>query len=546
MANRRDFLQQGGTALGAAALAGTALGALPRLLTAAPAPTERALATFTNASDVKELMADALNAAKMAGASYADVRVARERQNFVFTREQQIQNVVDTDTIGIGVRALVDGTWGFAATRHLTKDGAASAAKEAVAIARASKVARDRGVDWLPAPAQKDVTWKSAYTTDPWDVPVEQKADLLLKANAAAMKAKNVQFVFSGLFFVKHERNYANSDGSRIDQTFVRSWPLMQITAVAPDRSDFQNRGNVVQPMGRGWEYVLQSDLVGNATKWGEEASQKLTAKPVDVGRYDLVLHPTHLWLTIHESIGHPTELDRAMGYEANYAGTSFVAPPEKMLGQLKYGPAFMNIQGDRSQPGGLATIGYDDDGVKPDEFLIIKKGVLNDYQTTREQAAWLKWWYDKQGQPTRSHGNAYAQSWNSVQFQRMPNVSLLPGEKEQGWDELIAATDRGIAIVGDGSFSIDQQRYNAQFGGQTFYEIRGGKITGMLKDVAYQMRTPDFWNAMDMIGGKRSYELGGSFFDGKGQPSQSNGVSHGSPPARFRNINVINTGRKA
>jgi TldD protein len=546
MANRRDFLQQGGTALGAAALAGTALGALPRLLTAAPAPTERALATFTNAADVKELMADALNAAKMAGASYADVRVARERQNFVFTREQQIQNVVDTDTIGIGVRALVDGTWGFAATRHLTKDGAASAAKEAVAIARASKVARDRGVDWLPAPAQKDVTWKSAYTTDPWDVPVEQKADLLLKANAAAMKAKNVQFVFSGLFFVKHERNYANSDGSRIDQTFVRSWPLMQITAVAPDRSDFQNRGNVVQPMGRGWEYVLQSDLVGNATKWGEEASQKLTAKPVDVGRYDLVLHPTHLWLTIHESIGHPTELDRAMGYEANYAGTSFVAPPEKMLGQLKYGPAFMNIQGDRSQPGGLATIGYDDDGVKPDEFLIIKKGVLNDYQTTREQAAWLKWWYDKQGQPTRSHGNAYAQSWNSVQFQRMPNVSLLPGEKEQGWDELIAATDRGIAIVGDGSFSIDQQRYNAQFGGQTFYEIRGGKITGMLKDVAYQMRTPDFWNAMDMLGGKRSYELGGSFFDGKGQPSQSNGVSHGSPPARFRNINVINTGRKA
>ena len=546
MANRRDFLQQGGTALGAAALAGTALGALPRLLTAAPAPTERALATFTNAADVKELMADALNAAKMAGASYADVRVARERQNFVFTREQQIQNVVDTDTIGIGVRALVDGTWGFAATRHLTKDGAASAAKEAVAIARASKVARDRGVDWLPAPAQKDVTWKSAYTTDPWDVPVEQKADLLLKANAAAMKAKNVQFVFSGLFFVKHERNYANSDGSRIDQTFVRSWPLMQITAVAPDRSDFQNRGNVVQPMGRGWEYVLQSDLVGNATKWGEEASQKLTAKPVDVGRYDLVLHPTHLWLTIHESIGHPTELDRAMGYEANYAGTSFVAPPEKMLGQLKYGPAFMNIQGDRSQPGGLATIGYDDDGVKPDEFLIIKKGVLNDYQTTREQAAWLKWWYDKQGQPTRSHGNAYAQSWNSVQFQRMPNVSLLPGEKEQGWDDLIAATDRGIAIVGDGSFSIDQQRYNAQFGGQTFYEIRGGKITGMLKDVAYQMRTPDFWNAMDMLGGKRSYELGGSFFDGKGQPSQSNGVSHGSPPARFRNINVINTGRKA
>ena len=203
-----------------------------------------------------------------------------------------------------------------------------------------------------------------------------------------------------------------------------------------------------------------------------------------------------------------------------------------------------MNVQGDRSQAGGLSTIGYDDDGVKPDEFLIVKNGIFNDYQTTREQATWLKWWYDKQGQPTRSHGNAYAQSWNSVQFQRMPNVSLLPGDKEQGWDELIAATDRGIAIVGDGSFSIDQQRYNAQFGGQTFHEIRGGKITGMLKDVAYQMRTPDFWNAMDMIGGKSSYQLGAAFNDGKGEPGQSNAVSHGCVPSRFRQITVINTGR--
>ena len=546
MTNRRDFLKQSGVAVGTAALAGGALGALPRLLSAAPAPSARALATFSDAAAVNELMTEALNAAKAAGATYADVRVSRERQNFVFTRERQIQNVVDTDTVGIGVRALVDGTWGFAATRHLTKDGAVGAAKEAAAIAKASRVARDRSVEWLRAPVYKDVTWKSAYTTDPWDVPVEQKADLLLKANAEAMKAKGVQFVFSGLFFAKHERNFANTDGSNITQTFVRSWPLMQITAVAPDRSDFQNRGNVVPPMGRGWEYVQQCDLVGNARKWGEEAVQKLTAKPVDVGRYDLVLHPSHLWLTIHESIGHPTELDRAMGYEANYAGTSFVAPPEKMLGQLKYGPALMNVQGDRTQEGALSTIGYDDDGVKPDEFLIIKKGVLNDYQTTREQAAWLKWWYDKQGQATRSHGNAYAQSWNSVQFQRMPNVSLLPGEQDVSWQDLIAGTDRGIAIIGDGSFSIDQQRYNAQFGGQLFYEIKGGKLAGMLKDVAYQMRTPDFWNAMDMIGGKRSYELHGSFFDGKGQPGQVNAVSHGSVPARFRNINVINTGRKA
>lgn len=491
-------------------------------------------------------MAAALTAAKAAGASYADVRISRQRQNFVFTREQQIQNVVDTDTLGIGVRALVDGTWGFAATRVLTPDSAAGAAREAVAIAKASRIARDRPVEWLASPVYADVTWKNAAEKDPWDVPVEQKADLLLRANKEALKAKNVKFVFSGLFFVKDERSYANTDGSIIRQDVIRSWPLMQITAVNTGFTDFQTRGNVVAPAGRGWEYIESSDLAGNAAKWGEEASEKLTARPVDVGRYDLVLDPSNVWLTIHESIGHPTELDRAMGYEANYAGTSFVSPPEKMLGQLKYGQPLMNIQGDRAQPGGLSTIGYDDDGVKPDTFLLIKNGVLNDYQTTREQAPWLRWWYAKEDRPVESHGCSYAQGWNYVQFQRMCNVSLLPGEKDLMRDDLVAGTDRGILIVGDGSFSIDQQRYNAQFGGQTFYEIKGGKVAGMLKDVAYQIRTPDFWNSMDMIGGKRSYQLNGSFFDGKGQPGQVNAVSHGAPAARFRNVNVINTGRKS
>ena len=546
MTTRRDFLTQGGAALGATALAGSALNAMPGLLNSAPAPNDRALTVFADSAATKDVMLAALNAAKMAGATYADVRVSRQRQNFVQTREQQITNIVDTDTIGLGIRTLVDGTWGFAATRVLTNDGAASAAKEAVAIAKASRIARDRAVEWLPSPVFADVTWKSAYTKDPWDVPIEEKADLLLKANAAALKADKVKYVFSGFFFVKDERNYANTDGSFIKQDLVRSWPLMQITAVSTDFTDFQNRGNVVAPMARGWEYVLQSDLAGSAKQWGEEAAAKLTAKPVDVGRYDLVLDPSNLWLTIHESVGHPTELDRAMGYEANYAGTSFVAPPEKMLGQLKYGPTMLNIQGDRSQPGGLSTIGWDDDGVKPDEFLIIKNGVLNDYQTTREQAPWLRWWYDKQGRPVRSHGCAFAQGWDNVQFQRMPNVSLLPGARDLAITDLVSATDKGILIVGDGSFSIDQQRFNAQFGGQTFHEIKGGKVVGVLKDVAYQMRTPDFWNAMDMIGGKSSYKLGGSFFDGKGQPGQVNAVSHGSPPARFRNVNVINTGRKA
>ena len=495
---------------------------------------------------VRELMMTAINTARGLGASYSDVRIGRYRNSIVFTREQQIVNTADTDSIGAGIRALVDGTWGFGATKILTKDGVAAAAREAVAIAKANRIARDQPVQLAPVEAYPNATWKSDYKIDPFTIPIEQRADLLLKANAEAMKVKGVRFVNSGLLFVKEDRNFASTEGSVISQTIIRTSIPFAITAVSADFSDFQTRTNVVTPAGRGWEYVLEQDIVGNAGKWAEEAVQKLTAKSVEVGRYDLVLHPSHLWLTIHESIAHPTELDRAMGYEANYAGTSFVAPPQSVLGKLKYGPEFMNIQGDRSQPGGCATIGWDDEGVKPEDFMIIKNGVMNDYQTTREQANWLKWWYDANKLPTRSHGCSNADNWGSVQFQRMPNVSLLPGEKDTSWDDIIAATDRGIAIVGDGSFSIDQQRYNAQFGGQVFHEIKGGKIVGVLKDVAYQIRTPDFWNSMDMIGGKKSYQFGSAFNDGKGQPGQSNAVSHGCVPSRFRNINVINTGRKA
>ena len=538
---RRDFIKQ--TGMAAAAIAAT--GAL------SPAKSFggllRAKEVEMPADDtVRALMMTAINTARSAGASYSDVRIGRYRNSIVFTREQQIVNTADIDNIGAGVRALVDGTWGFGATKTLTTDGVAAAAKEAVAIAKANRIARDQPVQLSPVQSYPNATWKSSYKIDPFTIPIEQRADLLLKANAEALKVKGVRFVNSGLFFVKEDRNFASTEGSVISQTIVRVAAPFTITAVAPDNSDFQTRGNVVAPAGRGWEYILEQDLVGNAPKWAEQAVQKLAAKSVDVGRYDLVLHPTHLWLKIHESIAHPTELDRALGYEANYAGTSFVAPPEKMLGKFRYGPDFMNIQGDRSQEGACGSIGYDDEGVKPDTFLIIKNGIVNDYQTTREQANWLKWWYDSQGKQARSHGCSNADSWSSVQFQRMPNVSLLPGTKDIGWDDIIAATDRGIGIEGDGSFSIDQQRYNAQFGGQVFHEIKGGKIVGQLKDVAYQMRTPDFWNSMDMIGGKKSYFMGGAFNDGKGQPPQSNAISHGCVPSRFRNINVINTGRKA
>jgi TldD protein len=494
----------------------------------------------------KELLVEALNAARMGGAEFADARIGRYRNNYVITREQQIVNVVDTDTLGVGVRVLVNGTWGFGASRNLTKAGVVAATKEALAIAKANALPVADRVRLAPATPTPDGRYVTPHTIDPFDVPIEQKADLLIRSNAEAMKVPGVKFVNSSMFFVKEEKNYANTDGTFTTQTVIRSWLPFTATAVKPDFSDFQSRSNVIQPMARGYEYLVAAKPVENARKWGEDAAEKIKAKPVEVGRYDLVLHPSHLWLTIHESIAHPTELDRALGYEANYAGTSFVAPPRDKLGKLRYGPAMMNVQGDRSQEGGCSTIGWDDDGVKPDEFLIIKNGMMNDYQTTREQAPMLDWWYQSQNRPVRSHGCSHGDNWSSVQFQRMPNVSLLPGAKDLVWDDLIAATDRGIAIVGDGSFSIDQQRYNAQFGGQLFYEVKGGKIVGMLKDVAYQMRTPEFWGSLDMIGGPKSYHLGGAFNDGKGQPSQSNAVSHGCVPSRFRNVNVINTGRKA
>ena len=489
----------------------------------------------------------ALDAAKSAGASYADVRISRNRNQAIFTREQRVQNLVDNETFGFGVRVLVDGAWGFAASRELTRDEVTRVARQAVTQARANRTTMVRPVTLAAVTPTPNGSWRSAARIDPFEVPIEDKVALLLAANAAALAVPGARFVNSQMFFLREEKTLATSDGTYVVQTIFRAQPTLTVTAVARDNSDFQTRqSNDIQPMGKGYEHVLDAKLVENAPRWADEAVRKLSAKPVEVGRYDLVLHPSHLWLTIHESIAHPTELDRAMGYEANYAGTSFVAPPEKVLGSLKYGPEFMNVQGDRSQPGSLSACGWDDEGVKPDDFLIIKNGIFNDYQTTREQAPWLEWWYSRQNRETRSHGCSYAQSWADVQFQRMPNVSLLPSEQNLSWDDLIAATDRGIAITGEGSFSIDQQRYNAQFGGQVFHEIRGGKIVGMLKDVAYQLKTPDFWNAMDMIGGRDSYMLGGAFNDGKGQPSQSNAVSHGRVPARFRNINVINTGRKA
>jgi TldD protein len=531
--SRRDFLKS--TAIASAAVAGARLGL------AAPASAAGLILPNASPGDayIDDLAMDALNAAKDAGASYADVRIGRYRRQFVATRERQVTGVNDSESYGIGVRALVAGSWGFAATSTLTKDGAQQAAREAARLARAAKSVQRRPVELAPVQAVKG-TWKTPVSRDPVDVPIEEKVAYLLAANEAALKVPKVRFVNSGMQLLREEKTLATTDGTLVTQTFVRVGP--QFTATAIGDGDFQSYTEELAPRGSGWEYIQEIDMPGNAEKWASLAAEKLSAKPVEVGRYDVILHPTNLWLTIHESIGHPTELDRAVGQEANYAGTSFVAPPERVIGKLKYGPEFMNIQGDRTQESSLARCAWDDEGVAADRWLIIDKGIFKDYQTTREQAAWIS----KLTGVTRSHGCSFADSWSSVQFQRMPNISLLPAERDVSLDEMIGSTERGIMIKNRGSWSIDHQRYNFQFSGQVFYEIRGGKITGMLKDVAYQSNTPQFWNSMDMIGGKSTYWLGGSFGDGKGEPGQSNSVSHGCPPARFKGVNIINTGRTA
>jgi TldD protein len=527
--NRRDFIKAT-AAIAAVTGARAAFGqpVLPVYLP--PSPSDSA---------VDDLALEALNAAQAAGASYADARIGRYRRQSVSTREHNVTGVNDSESYGIGVRALVGGSWGFASTNVMTKEGIGGAAQEAVRLAKAARSVQKKPVVLAPVTAVKG-TWRTPVTRDPVDVPIEEKVALLLAANEAALKVPKIRFVNSGLQLLREEKTLATTDGTLVTQTYVRVGPQFSATAIGD--GDFQSYTEELAPRGSGWEYIESLTMPGNAEKWASLAAEKLTARSVEVGRYDLILDPTNLWLTIHESIGHPTELDRAMGYEANYAGTSFVAPPEKVLGKLRYGQNFMNIQGDRTQEGSLSRTAWDDEGVPADKWLIVKNGIFNDYQTTREQAAWIS----SITGVKRSHGCSFADSWSSVQFQRMPNVSLLPGEKDISLNDIVAATDKGILIKNRGSWSIDHQRFNFQFSGQVFYEVKGGKITGMLKDVAYQSRTPDFWNSMDMIGGKNSYWLGGSFGDGKGEPPQSNSISHGCVPARFKGVNIVNTGRTA
>ncbi|MFD2569406.1 TldD/PmbA family protein [Spirosoma soli] len=544
---RRDFIQLSG--LGVGALMGSSIPVLGNAV-----PLEHLLEPGVDVAVKKRLADVALNAAKSKGATYTDVRIGRYLQQFMFTREKQVQNIVNAESYGIGIRVIANGTWGFAATSDVTPDAIARCAATAVAIAKANSKLQTEPVQLAPQKGVGEVTWKTPIKKNAFEIPVQEKIDLLMKVNSEAMK-NGAAFVTSNLFFVNEQKYFASTDGSYIDQDVHRVWPTFTVSAVDRTSGKFKTRDAISSPMGMGYEYLdgLASekipapnglvgyrnsyDMIEDAVMAAKQVKEKMTAKSVQPGKYDLVLDPNHLGLTIHESVGHPTELDRVLGYEANYAGTSFATLDKWKTKSFNYGSKLVNIVADKTQPYTLGTVGYDDEGVPCKEWNLIKDGILVNYQAIRDQVAILG--------EKESNGCCYADNWNSVQFQRMPNVSLQPGTEKRSVSDMIKGVDKGIYIIGRGSYSIDQQRYNFQFGGQLFYEIKNGEIVGMLDDVAYQSNTQEFWNSCAQLCDKDDYRTFGSFFDGKGQPSQVSAVSHGSATTRFNGVNVINTARK-
>jgi len=542
---RRDFIQLAGMSASAMMLP------LPSI--ARHVHPEDLLALGLDVTQKKRLADVALNTAKSNGATYADVRIGRYLNQFVTTRENKVQSVRNTESFGVGIRVIANGTWGFASTNDVTPDSIKKTTERAVVIAKANSKFQKEPLKLAPVQAYGEVTWNTPIQKNGFEVPIKDKVDLLLNANAKALE-KGASFINSIIFLVNEQKYFASTDGSYIDQDIHRTWPNFTVTMIDKQSGQFKTRAAFSAPVGMGYEYLAgrpedkiqgpggitlynkSYDIVEDATLAAEQAKQMISAKSVEPGKYDLVLEPSHLWLTIHESVGHPLELDRVLGYEANYAGTSFATLDKLQSKSFQYGNKVVNFIADKIQPGSLGAVGYDDEGVKTKQWDLVRDGILVNYQGIRDQVHIL-------GQ-NESHGCCYSQSWRDVQFQRMPNVSLAPGKQPMTPQQMISGVEKGIYIVKDGSFSIDQQRYNFQFGGVLFFEIKNGKIEGMLKDVAYQSNTQEFWNSCAQICDERDYRLNGAFNDGKGQPPQANAVSHGSATARFNGVNVINTGR--
>jgi len=482
----------------------------------------------------------ALSRARDFGVTHADFRFERVRYQHFSIRDGHLQGAEDVEDLGFAVRVVHQGAWGFASGVILTTDEAVKVAEQAVNVAMVATGMTRSPVELAEEPVYADVSWCSAYELNPFDVPLAEKTGLLSEWSAGLLRAGPVEHSTASLQQVQENKFYADLAGTSTTQQRIRLQPSIEVHGSAGDR--FDSMASLAPPVGRGWEYLVDGgyDFAGELAELPDLLADKLAAPGVRAGSYDLVIDPSNLWLTIHESIGHATELDRALGYEANYAGTSFATPDK--LGNLQYGAAAMHVTGDRTVPHGLATIGFDDEGVACQSWDIVRDGVLVGYQLDRPMAHT----FGAALNDGRSNGCAYADSPGHIPIQRMANVSLQPDPSGPDTAGLIAQVEDGLYIVGDKSWSIDMQRFNFQFTGQRAFAIKDGELSGQVRDFAYQGTTTEFWGAMDAVGGPQTYVLGGAFNCGKAQPGQVASVSHGCPSALFRGIRVLNVADEA
>ncbi len=481
---------------------------------------------------MKDLASWALNTATQRGATYADVRVVDDRSRALSTKNGKIGTASDSRSRGLSVRVIVDGAWGFASSAELDRESIERTAAHAVAIARASAKVKQSDVRLVP---ERPVTaeWSTPFKVDPFTISVEQNLALLMKVDAELRSVPGVTLAETNMNFRREEQWFFSSEGSNIHQTKVTTGAGYVAYAFAGSEIQKRSYPNSFggQWQNKGYELIDELKLVENAKRIGEEAVALHKADQCPEGTFDIILESSQLGLQIHESIGHPIELDRVLGMEANFAGTSFLTLEK--LRNLQYGSELVNVVADARQEHGpgLGTFGFDDEGVPAQCTPIITNGLFTGYLSSRETA------------PTigldRSGGTLRAEGWNRLPIIRMTNISILPGEKPLSLDQLISSTDHGILFQTNRSWSIDDKRYNFQFGTEIGWEIKNGKRTRMLKNPSYSGFTTGFWNSMDAICSRDEWTLWGTPNCGKGQPQQVMGTGHGAAPARFRGVRV-------
>ncbi|MGD2206519.1 MAG: TldD/PmbA family protein [Anaerolineae bacterium] len=486
---------------------------------------------------MKTLSDQALNLAQVQSASYADIRIIRRRTQEITVKNGVVEGLSDNESQGFGVRVVVDGAWGFASSARLSSAEIDRVTARAVEIARASALFKIHDVELGP-PVAHTGAYRTPVEIDPWDVSLEDKLGLLLEADEGLRAAKGVMVATSRLTFWQEDKTFANSEGAFLEQTIVETGGGIEAMAVDPASGEVQKRSHP-NSFGRdqrqqGWEAILAMELPNSAPRVGEEAVALLTADPCPSGVTTVILGPTQLALQVHESCGHPIELDRVFGTEASYAGTSFLTPEK--YGVFRYGSQAVNLTADATIPGGLGTFGWDDEGVPAQRVPIVREGMFVGYLTSRETARQLRGIVGD-GAPETSGGAMRADGWNRIPLIRMTNINLEPGEWE--FDDLIADTDKGIYMELNKSWSIDDKRLNFQFGTEMAYEIKNGKMGRMLKNATYTGITPEFWGNCDAICNENHWRVWGTPNCGKGQPSQTAHTGHGTAPARFRNVRV-------